>query len=96
MGHVICSVILELEIIDFCEQNDLVIGGTLFQHKTIHKLTWTCHRSFSSSYRTFGKKRQPQRPGIVAPSSSCQRREDLGILGNAKIGEASPYSLSHQ
>ena len=25
---------------DICEKNDLVIGGTLFQHKTIHKLTW--------------------------------------------------------
>ena len=28
-------------LIDLCEENDLVIGGTLFQHKTIHKLTWT-------------------------------------------------------
>ena len=25
---------------DICGENDLVIGGTLFQHKTIHKLTW--------------------------------------------------------
>ena len=24
---------------DICGENDLVIGGTLFQHKTIHKLT---------------------------------------------------------
>ncbi|KAK3546988.1 hypothetical protein QTP86_007917 [Hemibagrus guttatus] len=28
-------------LIDLCEENNLVIGGTLFQHKTIHKLTWT-------------------------------------------------------
>jgi hypothetical protein len=28
-------------LIDLCEENDMVIGGTLFQHKTIHKLTWT-------------------------------------------------------
>ena len=25
---------------DICVENDLVIGGTFFQHKTIHKLTW--------------------------------------------------------
>ena len=25
---------------DFCTFNDLVIGGTLFPHKTIHKTTW--------------------------------------------------------
>ena len=25
---------------DICGKNDPVIGGTLFQHKTIHKLTW--------------------------------------------------------
>ena len=25
---------------DICGENDLVIGGTLFQHKTIHKPTW--------------------------------------------------------
>ena len=26
---------------DFCEGNNLLIGGTLFQHKDIHKTTWT-------------------------------------------------------
>ena len=26
---------------DFCEENNMVIGGTLFQHKDIHKMTWT-------------------------------------------------------
>ncbi|XP_052237775.1 craniofacial development protein 2-like [Dreissena polymorpha] len=26
---------------DFCELNDLVIGGTIFAHKDIHKVTWT-------------------------------------------------------
>ena len=25
---------------DFCEENNLLIGGTLFQHKHIHKITW--------------------------------------------------------
>ena len=27
--------------IDFCAENELVIGGTLFKHKNIHKYTWT-------------------------------------------------------
>ena len=27
--------------IDICQENNLVIGGTLFTHKDIHKLTWT-------------------------------------------------------
>ena len=26
---------------DFCEHNGLVVGGTLFKHKDIHKMTWT-------------------------------------------------------
>ena len=27
--------------IDFCAQNELVTGGTLFKHKNIHKYNWT-------------------------------------------------------
>ena len=27
-------------LVDFCGDNDLVIGGTLFLHKNIHKITW--------------------------------------------------------
>ena len=26
---------------DFCEQNDLVIAGTVFPHRKIHKVTWS-------------------------------------------------------
>ena len=25
----------------FCDENNMVIGGTLFQHRDIHKTTWT-------------------------------------------------------
>jgi len=32
-----------------CEENLLVVGGTLFQHKTIHKLTWTSPDGRTSS-----------------------------------------------
>lgn len=28
-------------LISMCEENDFVKGGSLFAHKTIHKLTWT-------------------------------------------------------
>ena len=27
--------------VSFCSANNLVIGGTLFQHRNIHKYTWT-------------------------------------------------------
>jgi hypothetical protein len=28
-------------LLEFCLNNDMVVGGTLFQHKNIHKYTWT-------------------------------------------------------
>ena len=28
-------------VINLCEENNLIIGGTLFTHRNIHKLTWT-------------------------------------------------------
>ena len=28
------------KLLDFCEENGPVIGGTVFEHKKIHKLTW--------------------------------------------------------
>ena len=29
------------QLADFCVENNLLIGGTLFEHKNIHKYTWT-------------------------------------------------------
>ena len=31
----------EERLVDYCLDIDLVIGGTLFQHKDIHNLTWS-------------------------------------------------------
>lgn len=28
-------------LVEFCAENDMVVSGTLFQHKTIHRCTWT-------------------------------------------------------
>ncbi len=28
-------------LLKFCSNNGMVMGGTLFQHKNIHKYTWT-------------------------------------------------------
>ncbi len=28
-------------LLEFCSNNDIVVEGTLFQHKIIHKYTWT-------------------------------------------------------
>jgi hypothetical protein len=27
-------------LIDFCDSHDMVIGGTIFSHRNIHKTTW--------------------------------------------------------
>ena len=42
MGKHGCGVINENgeRLVDFCLNNNCVIGGTIFPHKTIHKLTW--------------------------------------------------------
>ena len=48
---------------DFCMTNNLVIGGSIFPHKEIHKATWYCphgitrneidHIAISRRYRRF-------------------------------------------
>ncbi|PVD31107.1 hypothetical protein C0Q70_10385 [Pomacea canaliculata] len=39
--HGMCNCNENGELTDFCLFNDLVAGGTVFPHKTIHKTTWT-------------------------------------------------------
>jgi hypothetical protein len=29
------------KLVEFCEENNVLIGGTIFQHNHIHKTTWT-------------------------------------------------------
>lgn len=43
MGRHVCGIINNNgeRLCDFCQENNLVVGGTLFQHKNIHKTTWT-------------------------------------------------------
>ena len=42
MGKHGCGIINDngIRLLSLCEENNLVIGGTLFKHKEIHKLTW--------------------------------------------------------
>jgi hypothetical protein len=39
-----------LIIVEFCDFNDLVIGGTVFPHKQIHNTTWTSPNGRSTIY----------------------------------------------
>ena len=36
-------------LVDFCATNGLVIGGTLFPHKTVHKVTWMSPDGFTEN-----------------------------------------------
>jgi hypothetical protein len=40
MGKYDCGNINDNGLVDLCGNNNLVIGGTIFPHKEIHKLTW--------------------------------------------------------
>ena len=59
------------QLVDFALNNDLVIEGTLFQHKAIHKYTWTLpdgrtcneidHHLFSRKWRKSRRERLQRR-----------------------------------
>ena len=63
-------------LIDLCEENNLVIGGTLFQHKTIHKLTWT-----SPDRRT-----QSQIDHVIINGKWRHSLQDVRVMRHADVG----------
>ena len=63
-------------LVNICEENDLVIGGTLFPHKTIHKLTWT-----SPDGRT-----QSQIDHIIINGKWRRSLQDVRVMRQADIG----------
>ncbi|KAL3842166.1 hypothetical protein ACJMK2_020209 [Sinanodonta woodiana] len=63
-------------LINFCQENYLVIGGTLFEHKDIHKLTWT-----SPDGRT-----QSQIDHIIINGRWKHSLQDVRVMRNADIG----------
>ncbi|KAL3877467.1 hypothetical protein ACJMK2_035168 [Sinanodonta woodiana] len=63
-------------LIKFCQENDFVIGGTLFEHKDIHKLTWT-----SPDGRT-----QSQIDHSIINGRWKHSLQDVRVMRNADIG----------
>ncbi|XP_062609792.1 craniofacial development protein 2-like [Saccostrea cucullata] len=63
-------------LISICEENDFVIGGSLFAHKTIHKMTWT-----SPDGRT-----KSQIDHIVINSKWRHSLQDVRAVRHADIG----------
>ena len=63
-------------VINLCEENNLIIGGTLFTHKNIHKLTWT-----SLDGRT-----QSQIDHIIINGKWRGSLLDVRVMRNAVVG----------
>ena len=62
--------------IDICQENNLVIGGTLFTHKDIHKLTWTSP----------DRKTQSQIDHIIINGKWRHSLQDVRVMRHANIG----------
>ena len=63
-------------LIDFCELNDLVVGGTLFPHKVIHKLTW-----FSPNHRD-----KNQIDHLLINGKRCRSLKDVRVRRGDDVG----------
>ena len=63
-------------LVGICEENNLIIGGTLFQHKNIHKLTWTSPDGQS----------QNQIDHIVINSKWRRSLQDVRVMRQADVG----------
>ena len=63
-------------VIDLCEENSLICGGTIFTHRNIHKLTWT-----STDGGT-----QSQIDHIIINSKWKCSLQDVRIMINSDIG----------
>ena len=63
-------------LVELCEENNLVIGGTQFKHKDIHKVTWR-----SPSYNTVTK------IDHVIINQKCRRSlHDVKVRRGADVG----------
>ena len=63
-------------IINLCEVNNLIIGGTIFMHRNIHKLTWTLPDG-----RT-----QSQIDHLIINSKRRGPLQDVWVMRNADVG----------
>ncbi|XP_052271877.1 uncharacterized protein LOC127872590 [Dreissena polymorpha] len=68
-------------VVNFCQQNDLVIEGTLFAHKEIYKLTWT----------SLDGRIQKQIDRIITNGRWRHSLQDVRVMRHADIG--SDHSL---
>lgn len=63
---------------DFCEQSDLVIAGTVFPYRRIHKVTWISRDAQSENRQTTS----PCAEGGEEPCNMSERTEVLTLDQN--------------